>query len=137
MTSTGAVNLAGLCLVGLAALADTAPILSPTSSGIIALNSLPNPSTTLATASCGGRQGHHGGRGAEDRPGCQRQAPTVDVALMGSNAVVAMDASQFNYDQGHNVLTAQLDAQPDRRTSRRAPKADPRPRIIHPAGPRV
>ena len=36
---------------------------------------------------------------------------TVDVALMGSGAVVALDASKFNYDQGHNVLTAQLDAQ--------------------------
>jgi hypothetical protein len=35
---------------------------------------------------------------------------TVDVALMGSNAVVAIAASQFNYDQAHNVLSAQLDA---------------------------
>ena len=36
---------------------------------------------------------------------------TVDVSLMGSNAVVAVEASKFNYDQAHNVLTAELDAQ--------------------------
>jgi hypothetical protein len=36
---------------------------------------------------------------------------TVDVALLGSGAVVAIDAGRFNYDQAHNVLTAQLDAQ--------------------------
>ena len=28
----------------------------------------------------------------------------------GRNAVVAVDAAKFNYDQGHNILTAQLDA---------------------------
>jgi hypothetical protein len=36
---------------------------------------------------------------------------TVDVALLGTGAVVAIDASKFNYDQAHNVLTAQMDAQ--------------------------
>ena len=34
----------------------------------------------------------------------------VEVALLGSHAVVAIAASRFNYDQGHNVLTAQMDA---------------------------
>jgi len=37
-------------------------------------------------------------------------AQTVDVALMGSNTVVAIDAWLFKYDQAYNVLTAQLDA---------------------------
>jgi len=36
---------------------------------------------------------------------------TVDMALMGSNGVVAVDASNFNYDQGLNILMADLDAQ--------------------------
>ncbi len=35
---------------------------------------------------------------------------TVEVALLGSHAVVVIDAARFNYDQGHNVLMAQMEA---------------------------
>jgi hypothetical protein len=81
------------------------------SSGIIALNSLPNPPTTLATAKVVDAKGAPVGgvqKVVMDKGG---KPLTVDVALLGTGAVVAIDASRFNYDQGHNVLTAQLDAQ--------------------------
>ena len=47
MTRMAVLVLSGVCVIGLAA---AAPAGLPSSSGIIALNSLPNPSTTLATA---------------------------------------------------------------------------------------
>ena len=81
------------------------------SSGIIALNSLPNPPVTLATASVADAKGIGVGAVQKIVMDASGKPQTVDVALMGSGAVVAMDASKFNYDQGHNVLTAQLDAQ--------------------------
>lgn len=81
------------------------------SSGIIALNSLPNASATLATASVADAKGVVVGSVQKVVMDASGKPQTVDVSLMGSGAVVAMDASKFNYDQGHNVLTAQLDAQ--------------------------
>jgi hypothetical protein len=111
MTRRAAVILAGLCFVGLAGAAppDGASSL-PTSSGMIALNSLPNPSATLATAAVADAKGTMVGAVHKIILDASGKPQTVDVALMGSNAVVAIDASQFNYDQGHNVLTAELDA---------------------------
>jgi hypothetical protein len=111
MIRTGISILSSLFLMTGAAMADTAPTLSPSSSGIIALNSLPNPSTTLATAPVADAKGTVVGAVQKIVLDASGKPATVDVALLGSNAVVAMDASQFNYDQGHNVLDAQLDAQ--------------------------
>jgi hypothetical protein len=80
------------------------------SSGIIALNSLPDPPTTLATAKVVDVKGMPVG-GVQKVVMDQAGKPvTVDVALLGTGAVVAVDASKFNYDQGHNLLTAQLEA---------------------------
>jgi hypothetical protein len=81
------------------------------SSGMIALNSLPNPPATLATAGVADAKGMIVGAVRKVVMDPSGKPVTVDIALLGSNAVVAMDASKFNYDQGHNVLTAQLDAQ--------------------------
>lgn len=81
------------------------------SSGIIALNSLPNPPVTLATASVTDDKGLAVGFVDKVVMDAGGRPQTVDVALMGSNAVVAVDASQFNYDQGLNVLMTDLDAQ--------------------------
>ena len=92
------------------AVAEPAPG-SNSSSGIIALNSLPNPPVTLATASVADAKGIVVGAVQKIVMDASGKPQTVDVALMGSGAVVALDASKFNYDQGHNVLTAQLDAQ--------------------------
>ncbi|HVZ27636.1 MAG TPA: hypothetical protein VG798_03185 [Rhizomicrobium sp.] len=97
------------CLAG-AAMAAPADLPPNSSSGIIALNSLPNPSTTLATASVADAKGTVVGAVQKIVLDTRGKPTTVDVALMGSNAVVAIDASKFNYDQGHTVLTAQLDA---------------------------
>jgi hypothetical protein len=107
MTRTASVIFAGLCLVALSA---AAPDTLPSSSGVIALNSLPNPSATLATANVTDAKGTVVGAVQKVIMDVSGRPQTVDVALLGSNAVVAIDASQFNYDQGHNVLTAQLDA---------------------------
>jgi hypothetical protein len=80
------------------------------SSGIIAVNSLPNPPATVATAGVADAKGTMVGTVRQVVMDTSGKPVTVDVALLGSNAVVAMDASKFNYDQGHNVLTAELDA---------------------------
>jgi hypothetical protein len=91
--------------------ADMPDALMGSSSGIIALNSLPDASATLATAHVEDRKGMVVGAVQKIVMDPNGKPATVDVALLGSNAVVAVDASQFNYDQGHNILTAQLDAQ--------------------------
>jgi hypothetical protein len=108
MAKTVALVFSGLCFVGLAAAAP--PQSLPSSSGLIALNSLPNPSTTLATANVADAKGTMVGAVHKVILDTSGKPQTVDVALMGSNAVVAIAASQFNYDQAHNVLSAQLDA---------------------------
>jgi hypothetical protein len=95
---------------------DTRPSTAVTSgmnssSGIIALNSLPNPSATLATAKVVDAKGAPVGgvqKIVMDKAG---KPETVNVSLLGSGAVVAIDASRFNYDQSHNILTAELDAE--------------------------
>lgn len=101
-----------LVLLSAAARADTsAEGRMNSSSGIIALNSLPDPPTTLATAKVVDAKGAPVGgvqKVVMDKAG---KPATVDVALLGTGAVVAIDAGRFNYDQAHNVLTAQLDAQ--------------------------
>jgi hypothetical protein len=101
--------LSSFCLAG-AAMAAPSDLPPNSSSGMIALNSLPNPSTTLATASVADAKGTVVGAVQKIVLDTRGKPSTVDVALLGSNAVVAIDASKFNYDQGHNVLTAQLDA---------------------------
>jgi hypothetical protein len=113
-----ALILSGLCLAGLAA---AAPPELPSSSGIIALNSLPNPSSTLATANVADAKGIMVGAVQKIVLDTAGKPKTVEIALLGSNAVVAIDASRFNYDQAHNVLTAQLDA----RQIAAAPSAPP------------
>ena len=92
------------------ALADPAPGMN-SSSGMIALSSLPNPPVTLATASVADAKGMVVGFVQKVVMDAGGKPQTVDVALMGSNAVVAVDASKFNYDQGRNILTAAMDAQ--------------------------
>ena len=113
MTGKLPVILSGLCSVTLGAAAPPDSLSGgslPSSSGMIALNSLPNPSTTLATAAVADAKGTMVGEVHRVILDPSGRPQTVDVALLGSNAVVAIDASQFNYDQAHNVLTAQLDA---------------------------
>jgi len=103
-----ALSAAGLLMMTAGAMAADA---GNSSSGLIALNSLPNPPTTLATAKVVDAKGMPVG-GVEkvvmDKDG---KPMTVNVALLGTGAVVTINASHFNYDQGHNLLTAQLDAQ--------------------------
>jgi hypothetical protein len=93
-----------------AALAEPAPGSLNSSSGMIALNSLPNPPTTLATANVADAKGTIVGAVRKVVMDGNDKPVTVDVALLGSQDVVAVDAAKFNYDQAHNVLTAQLDA---------------------------
>jgi hypothetical protein len=92
------------------ACAEPAPGMN-SSSGIIALNSLPNPPVTLATASVTDAKGMAVGFVEKVVMDAGGRPQTVDVSLMGSNAVVAVDASKFNYDQGLNILMTALDAQ--------------------------
>jgi hypothetical protein len=101
---------AALAMLAGAAWADDAPGLA-SSSGIIALNSLPNPPTILATAKVVDVKGMAVGAVQKVVMDPSGKPVTVDVALLGSGAVVAIDAAKFNYDQGRNVLTAELDAQ--------------------------
>jgi hypothetical protein len=108
---------AALLMPASGAVADPSPALNSSSgiialsSGIIALNSLPNPPATLATAKVTDAKGMPVGAVDKVVMDAAGKPLTVDVALLGSGAVVAIDAAKFNYDQGHNVLTAQMDAQ--------------------------
>ncbi|HWY60382.1 MAG TPA: hypothetical protein VNW15_00635 [Rhizomicrobium sp.] len=102
--------LSSVALLMLGGMADSAPA-SNSSSGIIALNSLPDPPTILATAQVLDVKGTAVGAVQKIVMDGSSRPVTVDVALLGSGAVVQVDASKFNYDQAHNVLTATLDAQ--------------------------
>jgi hypothetical protein len=111
MNKIAAVFFSGLCVAVLTGAAPP-PLTGnePSSSGMIALNSLPNPSTTLATANVADAKGTVVGAVQKIILDTGGKPQTVEVSLLGSSAVVSIAASQFNYDQGHNVLTAQLDA---------------------------
>ncbi len=93
--------------------ADPAPAIAAnnSSSGMIALNSLPDAPATLATAKVADAKGLTVGGVQKIVMDANGKPVSVDVSLLGSGAVVAIDAAKFNYDQGHNVLTAELDAQ--------------------------
>ena len=80
------------------------------SSGIIALDSLPNPPATLATAKVVDDKGITVGAVQKVVMDPSGKPASVTIALMGTDTVVAMDANGFNYDQGHNVLMAHMDA---------------------------
>ena len=113
MKRIAAILFSGAALLSIsAASAATGPDISAnSSSGFIALNSLPNPPTLLATANVADAKGTVVGAVQKVVMDADGKPSKVNVTLLGSNAVVAVDASQFNYDQGHNVLMAQLDAQ--------------------------
>jgi hypothetical protein len=105
-----------MILCGAALLAMMGPVLADTaalgsSSGIIALNSLPDPPATLATANVTDAKGMVVGAVQKVVMDASGKPASVDVALLGSGAVVAVDAAKFNYDQGHNILMAALDAE--------------------------
>jgi hypothetical protein len=114
LTLSLALSGAALLLPCGGAMADDAPGASNSgigsSSGMIALNSLPDPPTTLATARVVDAKGTAVGAVQKVVMDPGGKPVTVDVALLGTGAVVAIDASKFNYDQGRNLLTAALDA---------------------------
>lgn len=109
MTRIAALVISAACLVG-PAMAAPEPADLSSSSGIIALNSLPNPSATLASANVTDAQGVIVGATQKILLDTSGKPETVEVALLGSQSVVQIDASRFNYDQGHNILMAQMDA---------------------------
>jgi hypothetical protein len=102
---------AALLLPGFAKAAPLPDGSMNSSSGMIALNSLPDPSDTLATAKVADAKGTMVGSVQKVVMDASGKPQTVDVSLMGTGAVVAVDASKFNYNQGLNILTAELDAQ--------------------------
>jgi hypothetical protein len=109
MIRIAALILSGACLVG-PAMAAPEPADLSSSSGIIPLNSLPNPSVTLASANVADPKGMIIGGVQKIILDTSGKPQTVEVALLGSQNVVQIDASRFNYDQGHNILMAQMDA---------------------------
>jgi hypothetical protein len=114
LTLSLALSGAALLLLSREAMADHAPGASNSgigsSSGMIALNSLPNPPTTLATAQVVDAKGTAVGAVQKVVMDPGGKPVTVDVALLGTGTVVAIETSKFNYDQGRNLLTAALDA---------------------------
>ncbi len=95
---------------GLLLLASGAAFAEGSSSGIIALNSLPNPPATLATARVADAQGTVVGAVQKVVMDASGKPVSVAIALVGSNAIVALDAGAFNYDQPNNMLMTQMDA---------------------------
>ena len=83
--------------------ADSAPVMAP-----MALNSLSNPPDQIATARVVDNTGAT--VGAVQKVDIQGGKPSdVKIALLGTQQIVALDASQVSYDASNNVLTAALD----------------------------
>lgn len=82
---------------------SAAPAMAP-----MALNSLSNPPDKIATARVVDDKGIT--IGAVQKVDIQGGKPSdVQIALLGSQQIVALDAGQLSYDASNNVLTAALD----------------------------
>ena len=79
------------------------PVMAP-----MALNSLSNPPDQLATARVLDDNGTV--IGAVQKVDIDGGKPSkVEIALLGTQQIVALDADKFSYDKSNNILTASLD----------------------------
>ena len=75
----------------------------------MALNSLTNPPAKIATAPVADQSGTVVGAVEKVELNAAGKPVNVDIALLGSNRIVALDSSRLSYDVTNNVVTAALD----------------------------
>jgi hypothetical protein len=99
-------GLAGLLLApaAQAATSASAPNFAP-----IALNSLSSPPDKIATAKVVDDGGTVVGAVQKVDLDANGKPTKVEIALLGSDRIVALDSSSLSYDQSNNVVTAGLD----------------------------
>jgi hypothetical protein len=75
----------------------------------IALNSLSSPPDKIATARVVDDSGTTVGAVQKVELGASGNPTKVEIALLGSDRIVALDSRQLSYDETNNVVTAALD----------------------------
>ena len=75
----------------------------------IALNSLSSPPDKIATARVVDDSGTTVGAVQKVELGASGNPTKVEIALLGSDRIVALDSGQLSYDEANNVVTAALD----------------------------
>lgn len=75
----------------------------------IALNSLSSPPDKIATARVVDDSGTTVGAVQKVDLGASGNPIRVEIALLGSDRIVALDSRQLSYDEANNVVTAALD----------------------------
>lgn len=75
----------------------------------IALNSLSSPPDKIATARVVDDSGTTVGAVQKVELGANGNPTKVEIALLGSDRIVALDSRQLSYDEANNVVTAALD----------------------------
>ena len=75
----------------------------------MALNSLTNPPAKIATARVADQSGTVVGAVQKVELDAGGKPVNVEIALLGSNRVVALDSGKLSYDISNNVITAALD----------------------------
>ena len=75
----------------------------------IALNSLPNPPDKIATARVVDETGTVVGAVQKVNLDAGGKPSSVEIALLGSDRVIALDSVHLSYDQSNNVVTAAMD----------------------------
>ncbi len=87
----------------------------------MALNSLSNPPAEIATARVVDDKGMT--VGAVQKVDIDGGKPSkVEIALLGSDRIIALEAGQLSYDKSNNVLTAAPGQEPDRATAGGTPE---------------
>jgi hypothetical protein len=80
------------------------PVFAP-----IALNSLSSPPDKIATATVVDQSGAVVGAVQKVDLDASGKPAQVEIALLGTDRIVALDSARLSYDQSHNVMTAALD----------------------------
>lgn len=77
----------------------------------MALNSMTSPPDKIATAKVLDQQGAPVGTVQKVELDAGGKPVKVDIALMGSDRIISLDAARLSYDAGANLVTAALDRQ--------------------------
>ena len=93
------------------ALAQAYTVPAPTVLAPMALNSMTSPPDKIATAKVLDQQGAPVGTVQKVELDASGKPVKVDIALMGGDRVITLDAARLSYDASANLVTAALDRQ--------------------------
>jgi hypothetical protein len=109
MNRIGMVTLLGAGMLAMVALDNATATGAEMPMAPMALNGITNPPSQLASARVMDDHGVLVGAVQKVTLDAAGTPTQVDVALLGSQQIVALAASQFSYDQSNNLLTAGMD----------------------------